>query len=169
MLRERFLEGMSRAASPVSVVTTDGPAGRAGVTVSALSSVSADTPTPSLLVCIHGAARAVPLIEANEVFCVNLLRRDQSALADVFAGRRTTPSGDKFEGLGWQRLATGAPAITAALVAFDCELRKAVGYGSHWIFIGEVSEIRLNEEGAPLLYANRVYGEPVPIDDGLTS
>ena len=35
-MRDRFLQGMSQLASPVSVVTTDGPGGRAGVTVSAV-------------------------------------------------------------------------------------------------------------------------------------
>ncbi len=43
MIREKFLDGMSRAAATVSVVTTDGPAGRAG-TVSAMTSVSAGRP-----------------------------------------------------------------------------------------------------------------------------
>ena len=37
-LRARFLGGMSLAAATVNVVTTDGPGGRAGVTVSAMSS-----------------------------------------------------------------------------------------------------------------------------------
>ncbi|WP_256461624.1 hypothetical protein [Bradyrhizobium barranii] len=32
-VRTQFLDGMSRAAFCVNVVTTDGPAGRAGVTV----------------------------------------------------------------------------------------------------------------------------------------
>jgi hypothetical protein len=44
--------GMSHAACTVNVVTTDGAAGRHGVTVSAMVSVSADTPQPTLLVCI---------------------------------------------------------------------------------------------------------------------
>ena len=42
----RFLLGMSHAACTVNVVTTDGVAGRHGVTVSAMVSVSADTPQP---------------------------------------------------------------------------------------------------------------------------
>ena len=42
-LRQDFLQGMSFVAATVNVVTTDGPAGRSGVTVSAMSSVSADT------------------------------------------------------------------------------------------------------------------------------
>ena len=45
-LRSRFLEGMSRVASAVTVVTTDGDAGRFGVTVSSMTSVSADTTRP---------------------------------------------------------------------------------------------------------------------------
>ena len=49
-LKKRFFDGMSQAACTVNVVTTDGAAGRAGVTVSAMSSVSADTPRPTLLV-----------------------------------------------------------------------------------------------------------------------
>ena len=44
---------MSRVASAVTVVTTDGDAGRFGVTVSSMTSVSADTSRPSLLVSIH--------------------------------------------------------------------------------------------------------------------
>ncbi len=49
-LRQDFLDGMSCVAATVNVVATDGPAGRAGVTVSAMSSVSADTEKPVLLV-----------------------------------------------------------------------------------------------------------------------
>ena len=42
-LRQDFLDGMSFVAATVNVVATDGPAGRVGTTVSAMSSVSADT------------------------------------------------------------------------------------------------------------------------------
>src|ERR1700678_882103 len=60
-LRQQFLHGMSHAACTVNVVTTDGVAGRHGVTVSAMVSVSADTPQPTLLVCIHHLS---PVIDA---------------------------------------------------------------------------------------------------------
>src|SRR5258708_36128491 len=52
-LRQQFLLGMSHAACTVNVVTSDGVAGRHGVTVSAMVSVSTDRPRPTLLVCIH--------------------------------------------------------------------------------------------------------------------
>ena len=88
MLRDRYLEAMSEAAATVSVVTTDGPAGRAGVTVSAMCSVSADPPT--ILVCVHHLSPACEAIRENGAFCVNVLGDGQSAISDTFAGRSTT-------------------------------------------------------------------------------
>jgi flavin reductase (DIM6/NTAB) family NADH-FMN oxidoreductase RutF len=164
MLRERFLEGMSRAACTVSLVTTDGPAGRAGVTVSAMSSLSADPPAPTLLVCVHHAARAAEAIRANAVFCVNLLREDQSILSDVFAGRVPTESGDKFEAGEWMPLVSGAPILKGSIAAFDCRLVDAHRYASHWIFVGELLDLALTCEGRPLVYTNRTYGRPVPLE-----
>ena len=65
-LRDRFLQGMSCAAATVNVVTTDGPGGRAGVTVSAMSSVSADGDAPTLLVCVHEKSPTARTIGRDE-------------------------------------------------------------------------------------------------------
>ena len=160
-LRDRFLEAMSRTATSVSVVTTDGPAGRAGVTVSAMCSVSADR--PSLLVCVHHLSPACKAIRANGSFCVNLLRGEESAISDTFAGRLPAPAGDKFGCARWQRLATGAPALDRPLAAFDCTLMQAVECGSHWVFIGDVVDIELSDDGDPLIYSRRSYAMPHPL------
>jgi flavin reductase (DIM6/NTAB) family NADH-FMN oxidoreductase RutF len=156
-LRSAFLEGMSRVANTVSVVTSDGPAGRAGVTVSAMTSVSADDGRPALLVCIHNHSRAAEAIRRNGVFCVNLLRENQSGVADRFAGRITGGSADKFDGADWAVLKTGAPIVSEALVSFDCELTASLRQGSHWIFIGAVTGIVSSGDARPLVYANRSY------------
>lgn len=162
-MRDAFLEGMSRAAATVSVITTDGPAGRAGLTVSAMASVSADTPTPALLVCVHHRSTAAEAIQTNGVFCVNVLRSDQVAIADTFAGRIRTPSGDKFDCARWRTLETGAPVLETPLVAFDCRLMMHFRYGTHWIFIGELEAVALPDGGPPLVYANRTYNRPVAL------
>ena len=156
LVRERFLEGMSRAAATVSIVTTDGPGGRAGVTVSAMTSVSAEVgAAPSLLVCIHHQSPAAKAIRRNAVFCVNLLRESQSAIAERFAGR--TKDGSKFSGAEWTTLKTGSPATAEALASFDCELESVLRQGTHWIFIGRVAGVSIGEERDPLVYANRAY------------
>ena len=157
-LRQRFIDGMSSAACTVNVVTTDGPAGRFGVTVSAMSSVSAEGERPTLLVCVHHASAAAKAILANGVFCVNVLREDQAAISDCFAGRVRTPDGDKFSCAAWVTERSGAPRVVDPLVAFDCRLASATRVGTHHVLLGEVLDLYQSGPGAPLLYANRGYG-----------
>lgn len=167
-LRSRFLGGMSHAACTVNVVTTDGKAGRAGVTVSAMSSVSADTEKPTLLVCVHHLSPAAAAIVENGVFCVNVLRDDQSYISDTFAGRFRDEIDDKFLCTDWEDCETGAPRIADALVAFDCRLQSGQRLGTHHIFIGEVQNLHMSRQGSPLIYANRAYGAPTRIEGATT-
>jgi len=163
-LRARFLAGMSHAAQTVNVVTTDGPAGRAGVTVSAMSSVSADTPRPTLLVCVHRDSNSAPKILENGVFCVNVLRDDQSFISDTFAGRFRDQVIDKFDCAKWQKMGTGAARVVDPLVAFDCRVVSSDLVGTHHVFFGEVQEIFVAATGSPLIYAKRAYGATAPIE-----
>ena len=157
-LRNQFLEGMSHAACTVNIITTDGVAGRAGVTVSAMSSISADTPKPTLLVCVHQLSPAAPIIIDNGVFCVNVLKDDQAYVSETFAGRFKDVVKDKFDIAEWTQMSSGAPRIVDPLVAFDCELNSSNLVGTHHVFIGEVTEIFVADRGSPLIYANRAYG-----------
>lgn len=163
-LRQAFLGGMSHAACTVNIVTTDGTAGRGGVTVSAMTSVSADSPKPTLLVCVHHEASAAPLILENGNFCVNLLRDDQSFISDTFAGRFRKEFADKFECADWAPMETGAPRVVDPLVAFDCKVISAERIGTHHVFVGEVQDIFTASRGTPLIYANRAYGRTIRID-----
>lgn len=161
--RSRFLEGMSRAACSVTIVTTEGEAGRAGVTVSAMASVSADGPQPCLLVCVHHLSPAAAKIAQNGVFCVNLLGAGQSAVSDTFAGRRKPLYGDKFADFAWGELKTGAPVLDDALVAFDCTVMQTVEMGTHRVFFGAVQAVRHRDEAPALIYTNRAYAQPAAL------
>ena len=156
-LRQDFLNGMSCVAATVNVVATDGPAGRAGVTVSAMSSVSADTEKPVLLVCVNDqSAGATPIIE-NGVFTVNILRDDQSFVSDTFAGRYGDKGEAKFDCAEWAEGVTGAPVLRGALASFDCKLIEDRIVGQHHVFFGEVQQVTLAYQGRALIYANRSY------------
>jgi flavin reductase (DIM6/NTAB) family NADH-FMN oxidoreductase RutF/DNA-binding transcriptional LysR family regulator len=159
-LRQRFLLGMSHAACTVNVVTTDGSAGRHGVTVSAMVSVSADTPRPTLLVCIHHLSPVADALLQNGVFCVNVLREDQVQISDTFAGRSGAHGPTKFDCAQWTTQLTGAPRVVDALVAFDCRVTGSDRIGSHFVVFGSVEDIFVAGGGAPLIYANRAYGVP---------
>jgi flavin reductase len=159
-LRRAFLEGMSRAAASVSVVTTDGAAGRGGVTVSAMTSISADGANPTMLTCLNASSSVLPLVLENKCFCINVLNTGQTAISDVFSSRVPAPGGDKFNAVEIETLATGAPRIVPALVSFDCRLISAERIGTHHICIGAVEAVIAATEGDPLLYGMRRYLRP---------
>jgi len=156
-LRQNFIEGMSRAATSVSVVTTDGPAGRHGITVSAMTSVSADGDAPTMLVCLNAASSVLPPLLDNGCFCINVLRSGQQQLADVFAGRVEPPERGRFAAARFSPGVTGAPMMAEALVAFDCTLVSADRIGTHHICIGAVRAVKVASDGTPLLYGMRSY------------
>jgi len=155
--RQQFIQGMAQAASSVTVVTTDGKARKAGLTVSAMCSVTADD--PALLICVNQASSAGDMIARNGRFCVHLLRDDQANLSDIFAGHGEI---DRFEAATWTSLETGAPVLDDHLVAFDCRLVKEDSWGTHRIFIGEVVATSL-KEGDALLHVNRQYARPTDL------
>jgi flavin reductase len=152
--RERFLDAMRLAATVVSVVTTDGPGGRWGTTVSSMCSVSADPPT--VLACINAQHETAQAIEVNGVFCVNILAASHRHISDVFAGRVQDVRHNKFSVTQWTALTTGSPALPDALVAFDCRLNHSILIGSHRVVVGLVVDVKAHE-AAPLVYSNRAY------------
>lgn len=160
-LRTHFLEGMSRAATFVSVATTDGSGGLAGVTISSLTSVSADGEQPSLLACIHHLSPAAAAILKNRVFCANLLAEDQQDLSNLFAGRAGADHAARFSQADWTRGPLGQPMLTGATAVFECRLATAVLWETHHIMVGRVQSVRLSDSPAALLYGQRAYRRAV--------
>ena len=156
--RAAFIRAMRSVASSVTVVTSNGPGGRHGATVSAFCSVSADP--PSALVCLRADSRIARSVAANGTFCVNVLPRARQDVAERFAGLNDDRVTDRFEGIEWVSGLGAAPVICDA-TAFACELRRTVEFGSHLIFIGHVMEVW---EGGPepLAYLNGSYHRVVP-------
>jgi len=153
--RRSFREAMSRLGAAVHVITTAGRAGMAGITASAVCSVT-DAP-PTVLVCLNRASRMNAVFKANGVFCVNTLHADQEELADMFAGRSGVGMAERFTREPWDTLATGAPAFGSALISADCRITDISEVGSHSVLFGEVLSLRLGEPRPALIYLNRSY------------
>ncbi|NJL08392.1 MAG: flavin reductase [Methylacidiphilales bacterium] len=152
---QTFRDGMSRVGAAVHIITTGGAAGRAGFTATAVASVADDPPT--VLVCLNRNGRSGAVLAENGVFCVNTLAAEHQALADVFAGRGGIGGEERFLHGTWEHLATGAPVLSGALVAFDCRVVDLRPVATHQILIGQVEAIRLGPARPGLLYANRAY------------
>ena len=154
-----FTEAMASAVTGVSIVTTDGVAGRFGITVSSVSSVSADPPL--VLVCINRRSPACGAVRENGVFCVNLLSTLQRDLANSFAGQRSRIEPFDFTGGPWSPGVGGAPRFREAVATFDCVLEQAHEAGSHTLFIGRVVTV-VGNAADPLLYTRRAFGHACP-------
>lgn len=148
-----FREGMSRLGAAVNLVTTDGPAGRHGMIVSAVCSVT-DSP-PMLLACINRNAYAHNAFLANGTLCVNVLRPEHRDLSRAYT--RWTGE-DRFSEAGWDTLETGAPVLQGASVAFDCRIIDHQQKGTHSVLFCEVATTRL-WSGTPegLIWFSRAF------------
>lgn len=153
--RDAFVAAMAGAVTGVTVLTTDGAAGRFGLTVSATASVSADP--PMLLACVNSRSPAAAAIRRNGAFGISLLGAGQSWIADIFAGRSSPDRNYDFDCADWRAAASGAPLLKDAVASFDCELVSAQEAGSHIVFIGRVASVSSTPAPA-LAHSRRAYG-----------
>ena len=151
----QFREAMSRLGAAVHLVTTDGPAGRGGVTATAVCAVS-DQPA-TLLVCLNRRSRTAALLHGNGVLCVNTLGAGEEAMADAFAGRGGVPIENRFTTGEWSRLKTGSPVLATAVVALDCRIVEVKAVATHNLFIAAVEDVRHGPVGPALVYHDRAY------------
>lgn len=150
-----FREAMSRLGAAVHIITTAGPAGKAGFTATAVASVS-DSP-PTILVCLNRKSQITPVMRENKVFCVNTLTSRDEELANVFAGRSGLFMADRFMRGDWITMETGAPALNNAIAAIDCRVLEMKSVATHDIYFGEVVAIRLANAEKALVYHARAY------------
>jgi flavin reductase (DIM6/NTAB) family NADH-FMN oxidoreductase RutF len=152
---EEFIAGMRQLAAGVSVITTAHRGRRAGLTATAVCSVSAAP--PQLLACINRSAEAHDLIRAAGLFAVNVLASHQRPLAERFSGVLGLHGPERFAAGTWTGLATGAPVLDPCLAAFDCVVTEAVSAATHTVFIGRVEAVRTRPDLSPLLYVEGDY------------
>ncbi|KYP81764.1 flavin reductase family protein [Ferroacidibacillus organovorans] len=148
---QTFRASLGRFASGVTVVTTSHGEQRAGLTVSAFSSVSLEPPL--ILVCIDKRSSAIDQIDASQVFAVHILSEAQVDLSNRFASR----SEDKFAGLDFEKSAFGNPKLPDALVFLDCRVSQKIDAGDHFIYVGLIEEAEVAEEKQPLVYFSGGY------------
>jgi flavin reductase len=155
MNKNIYREAMSRLGTAVNIITTAGVAGVAGVTASAVCSVTDDPAT--LLVCINRSSRAHPIFLQNGVFCVNVLCGMHEFLSGIFAGSPPMTMEERFKQIGWQPLKTGAPALDEAAVSFDCVIDNVSEVGTHSVLFGRVEALEMGHEREALIYFGRAY------------
>jgi cob(II)yrinic acid a,c-diamide reductase len=150
-----YRDAMARFAGAVHVATTDGAAGRRGVTVIAACSVSDEPPT--ILVCLSRVRRENDCFAENGVFALNTLAEGQVALGDAFSGLTGLSQDERFALSEWDTIATGAPTLVDALAVLDCRIVETKDMATHRIHFGRVVGVRIGEKARPLIYHDRGY------------
>lgn len=149
-------KGMRNLASGVCVISglnIDGS--RAAMTASSVTSVS-DTP-PSLLVCVNKSARLDAAMSGTDTFCVNVLSKLQENVSNTCA--RPAEGEARFAVGNWDvDSTTGLSYLHDALSVFFCKKSLVVPYGTHNIYIGDITKVHFGG-GEPdlLVYAKGGY------------
>ncbi|MGO2340194.1 MAG: NADH-dependent FMN reductase RutF [Psychrobacter sp.] len=152
-MQQTFRDAMSKLAAAVNIITTEGPAGRAGFTASAVCSVTDEPPT--LLVCLNRSASVYNFFKENMVLCVNTLALEHQDLSGVFGGKKSLE--ERFDQGNWSTLSTGSPVLEDASISFDCKIKLINSVGTHDILICEVLDIKHKPDCDSLIYFNRGY------------
>ena len=103
-----FRDAMAGLGAAVNIISSDGVAGLAGCTASAVCGVTDEPPT--LLVCINRGSRNNAAFRANGALCVNVLSADQQALAAHFA-TGSLPMAERFAAAQWLSFVVVAAAL----------------------------------------------------------
>ncbi|MRT11258.1 pyrimidine utilization flavin reductase protein F [Enterobacteriaceae bacterium RIT711] len=151
--KQAFRDAMSCLGAAVNIVTTNGPAGRAGFTASAVCSVTDEPPT--LLVCLNRSASVWPIFSRNQALCVNTLAAGHEDLSNLFGGK--TAMSERFSAARWQHGVTGCPQLEGALVSFDCRISQVVSVGTHDILFCELVALERNDDTHGLVWFDRGY------------
>ena len=147
----KFRDVLGRFCTGVTVVTSMSNGQPVGMTCQSFSSVSLDPPL--VLFCPAKSSRAWPQMQRAGFFCVNLLSHDQLELSNGFAAKGT----DRFAGVSWRPSATGAPLLDGVLGWVDCQIYAVHEAGDHYVVIGRVMDLGVEEAPHPLLFYRGRY------------
>jgi len=87
-------------------------------------------------------------------FIANILSEGQEAIARRFA----EVSGNRFDGIGYERGQNGAAVLLEVLGYIECKVVDRYEAGDHDIIVGSVEVAEANE-GKPLLYYRGGYAQ----------
>ena len=144
----------------VTVVTAKHEDEQHGMTVNSFTSISL---SPALItISLQQNTRTHELVMKSRAFGLTILAADQTAVSDLFAGRKPEVQ-DRFAILKTETLVTGSPLIVGGLSWLDCRVVHPYDAGMNTLFISEVVAASGTGSGEPLIYHNREYWKLSPL------
>ncbi|MCP1660281.1 4-hydroxyphenylacetate 3-monooxygenase, reductase component [Neisseria perflava] len=155
-LKQPFRDAMASCAAGVHVITTDGTAGRYGITMTAVTSITDEPPT--VMLCINKEASIIPILTANRDLCINTLSDGQQDIAEHFAGITNLSPEERFAYHIWHRGHSGQLEVEGALAHLHGSIIEQHEIGTHYVFYVRLNEIKVADRHTPaLLYFRRQF------------
>jgi flavin reductase (DIM6/NTAB) family NADH-FMN oxidoreductase RutF len=153
-----FRQVLGQYPTGVCVVTAREPEGEhVGMVVGSFTSVSLDPPLIAFLP--DKQSRTWKRIERSGSFCVNILSADQEDLCRRFASRID----DKFAGVEFREAESGSAVMSGAVAWIDCDIDFVHEAGDHFIVLGRVRALNIENPTLPLLFFQGGYGRFAPL------
>ena len=150
-----FRRALGHFATGVTVITVEREPGHVhGMTANSFASVSLEPPLVS--VCVDHRARALSLLKEKLRFGVNVLKQEQQAYSEFFAGIEQNLEAQERLGVSFHWAEDKIPLIENVLCQLSCRLSDLHAAGDHTIVIAEVESAKLSE-GEPLLFYRGRY------------
>jgi flavin reductase (DIM6/NTAB) family NADH-FMN oxidoreductase RutF len=157
--KRAYRDAIGQFATGVTIVTSRGADGPAGMTTNAVTSVSLEPLL--LLVCFERSSRTLDVVRESGRVAVNVLATDDERLAAVFATKVIAL--EKFEattgelpGPGWSE-AHGVPVLDTALAWIACTVYELGDAGDHAVGIGAVVGMGTADGRRPLVFYRGGY------------
>jgi flavin reductase (DIM6/NTAB) family NADH-FMN oxidoreductase RutF len=143
--------------NPIAVVTASFAGNVSGFVASWITQVS--FVPPLIVVAVNPLHYTYELIVNSNAFAVNILRKDQAWLVDLF-GKSSGRKGQKFAMTGYDFGSTGSPILTNCLAFVDCNVMWTKEAGDHVLVVGSIAGAAITSDGETLQEVRSMYAQP---------
>ena len=154
-IKKIFRDAMATLGAGVNVITTNGVAGKCGLTATAVVSIT-DTP-PTMMVSINRNSATNETFKANSRMAVNILNADPHLAEESFGGLHQVTMQERFAAFNFIEGKGKLPILQGAIANLEGSIVATHEVGTHTLFILELDSMEMADTGDALVYFNRSF------------
>lgn len=154
-IQQQFRDAMASLSAAVNIITTNGTAGKCGLTATAVCSIT-DSP-PTMMIAINHHSQTNNTLKENGVACINILANEHEETAKDFAGFTQLDIEERFSRHHWSEGEFNLPVLHNSLATLQGKIIQTLEMGTHSLFFIEVSNIQNRVGGSALAYFSRTF------------